>query len=499
MPEPYGIVAAGTFDIGSAYIIVSLGSTDWNTAANTVLKNYKVGDVFTAVTAGAGTGTARRLVNDSLGRIGGKLLADNLLRDGRDLAFDSDLLYLKISPRIADTVAAGNFQVGFRYKILTPGTTNFLLIGSFSNAPGTIFTATGPGSGTGTADRLDDDALDPNPQSGTGRAVGFNLDNPAYDLEVNSHIDTGNLAVTTAAFIGNLVMSNINRIGTSFGGIDIFMAGTDPEARFDTLASDGVFFNDNIIGSSANQNIRLDPNAAGTIELQANVNASADVNVSGNVAILGNLSKQGNLILGDDVIDGEGNLPENDTVVFSMPLDQSLIPGLDLAFDLGGSVGDSTRGRWRQLHSPQWQDIITIIAASATVSDQVFIGGAQHEITTVQSNDDLILDADTGVYFIENTRWENNAVINLLNTALTLKTTATGYYNFAGTNAMVIPAGPNATRPVSPELADTRWNTEQGYLECFDGSIYVIATGGGAEITPEFMQDLSNVYTLILG
>jgi hypothetical protein len=439
------------------------------------------------------------LFTAQLGRIGGKLLADNLLRDGRDLAFDTDLLYLKVSPKVADTVSAGSFQLGVRYKILTLGTTNFLLIGSFSNTVGTIFTATGPGSGTGTADRLDDDALDPNPQSGTGRAVGFNLDNPAYDLEVNSQINTVGMAATSAAFISNFIISNTNRISTSFGGIDIFMTGADPEARFDTLASDGVYFNDNIIGSYTNQNIRFDPNGTGTIELQANTNATGNIFTTGNISMSGNLSKQGNLILGDDIIDGEGNLPENDTVNFAMPFDQSLIPGIDLGYDLGGSLGDSTRGRWAQLHSPSWNDITTIIPSSATVSDQIFIGGALHEITSVQSNDDLVLNADTGIYFIEDTKWQDDTITNLLNTPLSIKTTGIGYYRFAGTNAILIPAGDDTTRPSSPELGDTRWNTDQGYLECFDGTVYVVATGGGIEVTTEIMEDLGHVYTLMLG
>jgi hypothetical protein len=168
------------------------------------------------------------------------------------------------------------------------------------------------------------------------------------------------------------------------------MTGVDPEARFDILASNGVYFNDNVIGSYTNQNIRFDPNGTGTIELQANTNTTGNIFATGNISMSGNLSKQGNLILGDDIIDGEGNLPENDTVNFAMPFDQSLIPGIDLGYDLGGSLGDSTRGRWAQLHSPSWNNITTLIPSSATVSDQIFIGGALHEITSIQSNDDLI-------------------------------------------------------------------------------------------------------------
>lgn len=49
------------------------------------------------------------------------------------------------------TVTAGSFAVGTEYTIATVGTTNFTLIGAASNTIGVVFTATGVGSGTGTA------------------------------------------------------------------------------------------------------------------------------------------------------------------------------------------------------------------------------------------------------------------------------------------------------------------------------------------------------------
>lgn len=48
-------------------------------------------------------------------------------------------------------VQAGLFVVGSRYAIVTPGTTSFTSIGAASNTVDTLFTATGVGSGTGTA------------------------------------------------------------------------------------------------------------------------------------------------------------------------------------------------------------------------------------------------------------------------------------------------------------------------------------------------------------
>jgi hypothetical protein len=50
------------------------------------------------------------------------------------------------------TVTAGAFTVGATYRIASVGTTNFVAIGAAANVVGILFTATGAGSGTGTAE-----------------------------------------------------------------------------------------------------------------------------------------------------------------------------------------------------------------------------------------------------------------------------------------------------------------------------------------------------------
>lgn len=49
------------------------------------------------------------------------------------------------------TVLAGNFVIGQQYTISIVGTTNFVAVGAAANTVGTVFTATGIGSGTGKA------------------------------------------------------------------------------------------------------------------------------------------------------------------------------------------------------------------------------------------------------------------------------------------------------------------------------------------------------------
>ena len=67
-----------------------------------------------------------------------------------------NLGYLVIEPTSISNqlVMAGNFFTNSWYKIITVGTTDFTEIGSSANTVGTIFKATGIGSGTGTAEGI---------------------------------------------------------------------------------------------------------------------------------------------------------------------------------------------------------------------------------------------------------------------------------------------------------------------------------------------------------
>ena len=55
------------------------------------------------------------------------------------------------TPQDGTTVTAGSFSVGQDYVIVTSGDTDYTAIGAADNNPGTFFTASGAGSGTGTA------------------------------------------------------------------------------------------------------------------------------------------------------------------------------------------------------------------------------------------------------------------------------------------------------------------------------------------------------------
>ena len=75
---------------------------------------------------------------------------DNLTMSG--VSFTGAMTTETIIDFAENTVkTAGNIQAGFDYIITTVGTTDFVAIGAASNTAGVLFTATGPGAGTGTA------------------------------------------------------------------------------------------------------------------------------------------------------------------------------------------------------------------------------------------------------------------------------------------------------------------------------------------------------------
>ena len=72
--------------------------------------------------------------------------------DERIILDSNDAVWIGATAGDIDT--AGSFNVGSTYIIVTTGGTNYTLIGAANSTPGTIFTATGVGTGAGTARKV---------------------------------------------------------------------------------------------------------------------------------------------------------------------------------------------------------------------------------------------------------------------------------------------------------------------------------------------------------
>ena len=376
----------------------------------------------------------------ALGRISGKLLSANLERNGVDLTFrnepsDPEILYLDVT----------NMRVGIEGSPAT----------SLARPSGSL---------------------------------------PVYDLDVNDNIKTRFVSVTNQANLDNLTFNASGVIGSTTGPIEIKSTDITAIIPYDKILSDYLILDNNVISSISNNNIRLDPNGTGRVVFEADTRISGNLQVQGtsrgNITVDGNLSSASNIIVGDTPLD---------TVTVTPDFTQSIIPGIDLTYDLGQQANDSSPRRWSEIRAQDLSTVITNRPNAVKVSDQLWLDGTINKITGLQSNEDIELLPDTGITFIESTKWQDNTITNLLNTPITFASTGIGYTRFMGTNGFVVPVGTDAERRASPELGETRWNTDQDYLECYDGTVWQISTGGGETVTQQFMEDLGFIYSAILG
>ena len=76
-----------------------------------------------------------------------------------------------------------------------------------------------------------------------------------------------------------------------------------------------------------------------------------------------------------------------------------------------------------------------------------------------------------------------------------------GYFKIEGTGGFVVPVGTNVQRPASAnrETGMTRYNTEQRYMEIWDGFSWVSVAGATGSISYAAAEDLAIEYVITLG
>jgi len=323
----------------------------------------------------------------------------------------------------------------------------------------------------------------------TNNRIGVNKQPANRRLEIDGTTRSTNLISITSADIATITAAT-NIFSTDISSTIVISPNQiNPLVTFDNMRSGDIDFKDNTISNYAvNGGIELNPNGTGIVDIYANTTVNGNITVTGNTQINGNLTEASNIIVGDNILD---------TVVIAPDFTQSIIPGDHLTYDLGTTIK-----RWRQVHVRQNLDITVLSFNDVTVGLQLEIESGLPSIRTLQSNDDVILNSNTGNIDIERIRFNGDNITNLDATAFTLASTGIGYVRFMDNNGFVIPAGTNAQRAASSEVGATRWNTNNpidNYMECFDGTTWNIATGAGGTISAVENDDLANAYILILG
>lgn len=498
-----------------------------------------------------------------LGRISGKLLSSNLVRNGSPLAFDTDLLYLDTANALIGLNTDSpiyELTVNGDLKSKSATFSNNSQIANILIQTGSLFTTTvgpieifpaGPDpiaifdqfstndiffdTNTISSYNSNDIVFDP---SGTG-VINLNADtNVTGNLYSTQNITIdGDLDFGGNLIIGNEITDTLNIVPNFQNDIipaidNVFELGSPSEKWRNVYANDAVLdapvnVSNFVINSPANISLQsgsinfsvngifpsviFDRLSTDVMSFQGNKIATTvsnlgiiiDTSGTGIVDLSVDTNIDGNLqVSGSVTLDG--NLSTNSNIIIGNEIADLVF--IDTAFQQDLNPGDdlaydlgSSTRRWRTAYIDDTSFIGNFNVGVYSIGNQIQIGSGGNSILATNTNEDVVFFPGSGRTQIENIRFEQDDIVNLNNNALRLATTGIGYYRFGGTNAILLPAGTEAQRPSNPEIGDTRWNTTRGVLECFDGSIYVRAIGAGDTVTVSQVEEFGNLFSIVLG
>jgi hypothetical protein len=125
-------------------------------------------------------------------------------------------------------------------------------------------------------------------------------------------------------------------------------------------------------------------------------------------------------------------------------------------------------------------------------------------ISTTVANSNLNLARTTAANIVDifDIELKENNISNSSNNLLKLASTGDGYVKFDSTTGLVIPFGNNAARTSTPQVGETRYNNEDSeasFLEIYSGAAWERAAGAGGEVTLDYLDEINNLYILVLG
>ena len=126
------------------------------------------------------------------------------------------------------------------------------------------------------------------------------------------------------------------------------------------------------------------------------------------------------------------------------------------------------------------------------------ISGSTNTLSTSDA-DNLIL-GNTGSSYVEfnNVRFDGDNIINTTNDVVTLPATRNSFTRLLNTTAVLIPVNDMAS-PDSMEVGTLRFNPTTGFVEVWSGDSFDNISGIGGNATEDDVEQLTNLWTLILG
>jgi len=491
----------------------------------------------------------------AVGRISGPLLKANLIRNGVDLAFETDLLYLDVNnTRVGIKTANPQYALDINgttrsTDIVTTGTAfigDVRISGNTIHTVDNVLNLTTVGTDKVVALKtfeLDDLRFDTNVISTT--VSNSNIDiipngTGEVDIQANTNI-TGNLDVTgNVTAIGDVTVGGNVTLGDEatdtiniIAGItsDIKPAETakynlgTPTQRWNSMHVSSAYIDDiqidtgTIQNTVSNANLELRTNGAGAIiiddfVIKNNVIQTAssnitmtpgsgivDINTTGSVRIPSGTTAQ------RPSVPAVGMIRYNTTTSRFEGYDGNWIV-LTGVFDLDADTyitAELTPGANDNIirFYSAGSEIASITATEFNVSklniDDIQIDG--NTISTTTLNTDLnLLPNGTGGVNIDNINISGSEINNTVSGAATRFTsTGTGYVEIVGVDGVVLPVGTSAERHPSPVLGMTRWNTTDGRLEIFNAVTWESVAGTSGSVSTTDAENIALQVVLSLG
>jgi hypothetical protein len=299
---------------------------------------------------------------------------------------------------------------------------------------------------------------------------------------------TGNITGTGYLRLPNIEISN-STVTTRTAGTDLQLSANGSG----NVVIEGIKVEDNIIKSTVtNSNITLTPQGTGIVLIDSNQSLKIPVGdnsnrpgtpVNGMIRYNTQLGRyegynNGYWLTMSGVADSDGN-----TYITA-----ELTPGANdntLRFYADGNLMatiDSTK-----LYATRLQ------TSNLNLQDDT--------ISSISTDSDINLASNgTGSVRVGNLSIKNNTITNVVSGAITEFTeTGTGYVKISGTSGVVIPAGADIDRPGITETGMIRFNTQQAFVEVYNGTTWTGVSGVGGGINFNDATNIAIEYVLTFG
>ena len=465
------------------------------------------------------------------GRIGGPLLAQNLLRNGTDLSFETSLLYFNVGSQYlgintqgpSSDLAIGTVKNNGGTTNGKIGTVNLRVdttanIGNFTVSASTIqhlassITITPAGSGTSVMPGLSTNSLylygNAVTSTVTNDDVNFTPDRSLVTTSsVQNQAGSDNATgLFTGGFSGANVLGKVIIGWTVVGQPTWTVTAVNPIAQTITITG-GIF-----LSGSGYQFTGI---SSGEINF-ANSNGNVDVTVNAGLHATGNITWDGNITLGNQV---------TDTITFAAEVSSNILPKTTNSYNLGNNTL-----QWNNIYATTLTSTASGVTSAITATT-INVGNFILSNNTISNanNDINFTTTGTGQVKFDNWSYINGNVLTggatataniltqnsplftgiddenlLFNNTLTvtpfdLISTGNGYIKFGGTNAVVFPIGNTNSRPASPPKGTIRYNSQSSSGELWNGFTWIPVGGASATLTPDQVVDVNYAWDLILG